>query len=62
MWGMLTISVLAVLAIAYDAARDSYCSACYKPFAIWRIRGRAKETRMCRSCAKAYDRRRSWAR
>jgi hypothetical protein len=55
---VLIVGAAGLLSIAYAAARRSLCSACFKPFAIWRIRGAVGEKRVCRSCLKAHDRRR----
>lgn len=37
--------------IAYDVARRSSCSSCFRPFAVWRVKGRPLGwRRVCRRC------------
>lgn len=61
---MLTTLFIACAVIAYGAARTSYCSSCYRPFAIWRVKGRHLGwRRVCRRCFRQHRAlRRSYAR
>jgi hypothetical protein len=57
MWTMLLMALVGLIAIAYDAAREHYCVCCWRPFAVFAVRGRLGMRQVCRRCWRAHHRR-----